>query len=77
MVYGARTFLPLNISTTSPFKMDVTITNPFTNFHFSCFDMECLRGKGRWEAQEDLCGPFRFVSENDTRNMFRRRVAFK
>ena len=57
--------------------MDVTITNPFTNFHFSCFDMEGLRGKGRWEAKEDLCGPFRFNVENNARNMFRRRIAFK
>jgi hypothetical protein len=39
--------------------------------------MEGLRGKERWEAKEDLCGPFRFGVENNARNMFRRRIAFK
>jgi hypothetical protein len=61
----------------SPFKIYLTIKNLFTNFHFSCFDMEGLRGKGRWEAKEDLCDPFWFNVENNARNMFRRRIAFK
>ena len=62
---------------TSPFKIYLTITNLFTNFHFTCFDKEGLGGKGRWEAKEDLWGRFRFDVENNARNMFRRKIAFK
>ena len=62
---------------TSSFKIYLTVTDLFTNFHFSCFNIEGLRGKGRWERNEDLCGPFKFDVETDTRNMFRRRIAFK
>jgi hypothetical protein len=50
---------------TSPFKIYLTITNLFTNFHFTCFDKEGLGGKGRWEAKEDLWGRFRFDVENN------------
>jgi len=39
--------------------------------------MQGLRGKRRWEAKEVKRGSLRCDVENNIRNIFRRRIAFK